>query len=68
MKKEKRDYVAPDTEVKHVEIESAICASSGDDVDISAQAPGSTIKPQEVNAEFETDNNFLDGANKAGWD
>lgn len=68
MKNEKRDYVAPDTEVKHVEIESAICASSGDDVDMKAEAPGSTIKAQQVNAEFETDNNFLEGTNASGWD
>lgn len=66
MKKEKRDYVAPDTEVKHVEIESAICASSGENVDMTAQAPGSSIKPQEVNSEFETDNNFFE--NNSSWD
>ena len=47
MKKEKRDYVAPDTEVKHVEIESAICASSGDQVDFNEE-PVAKITEQEV--------------------
>lgn len=48
MKKEKRDYVAPDTEVKHVEIESAICASSGENVDFKKGEEGVIITQQDV--------------------
>ena len=48
MKNEKRDYVAPDTEVKHVEIESAICASSGEQVDFGKENEGVVITQQDV--------------------
>lgn len=62
MKKEKRDYVAPDTEVKHVEIESAICASSGNQVDFKKD-DGVVITQQDV-VDMDGTNDFSGNA----WD
>lgn len=62
MTKEKKDYVAPFTEITQIEIESAICSGSAQ---IDATAPGSSIAPQEVNTEFLETNDF--GAS-SDWD
>lgn len=62
MKNEKRDYVAPDTEVKHVEIESAICASSGEQVEFKKD-DGVVITQQDV-VDMGTTNDFSGSA----WD
>lgn len=62
MQKKKKEYVAPDITVTQVEVESAICGGSPENV--TANAPGASANSQEVNSEF---NKTVDGSALNTW-